>query len=91
VLLLYGSANRDERVFGDDADELDVTRNPRNILTFAQGAHHCLGAAAARMQSRVALEELLARIPEFAVDLDGVRWAPGAYVRRPTTVPIAVG
>ena len=39
----------------------------------------------------VALEELLARIPEFAVDLDGVRWAPGAYVRRPTTVPIAVG
>ncbi|AUN42294.1 cytochrome P450 [Tsukamurella tyrosinosolvens] len=91
VLLLYGSANRDERVFGDDADELDVTRNPRNILTFAQGAHHCLGAAAARMQSRVALEEPLARIPEFAVDLDGVRWAPGAYVRRPTTVPIAVG
>ncbi|MGX9293469.1 cytochrome P450 [Tsukamurella paurometabola] len=90
VLLLYGSANRDESVFGDDADDLDVTRNPRNILTFAQGAHHCLGAAAGRMQSRVAIEELLARIPEFAVDLDGVRWAPGAYVRRPTTVPISV-
>ncbi|KXP10474.1 cytochrome P450 [Tsukamurella pseudospumae] len=91
VLLLYGSANRDETVFGDDADTLDVTRNPRNILTFAQGPHHCLGAAAARMQSRVALEELLARVPGFEVDLDGVRWAPGAYVRRPTTVPVTAG
>ena len=91
VLLLYGSANRDETVFGDDADTLDVTRDPRNILTFAQGPHHCLGAAAARMQSRVALEELLARVPGFEVDLDGVRWAPGAYVRRPTTVPVTAG
>src|SRR5277367_3242285 len=59
VLLLYGSANRDQRVYGPDADELDVTRCPRNILTFSHGAHHCLGAAAARMQSRVALTELL--------------------------------
>src|SRR5271157_4868843 len=61
VLLLYGSANRDERQYGPDAGELDVTRRPRNILTFSHGAHHCLGAAAARMQSRVTLSELLAR------------------------------
>ena len=59
VLLLYGSANRDERQYGPDAGELDVTRCPRNIMTFSHGAHHCLGAAAARMQSRVALTELL--------------------------------
>ena len=65
MLLLYGSANRDERQYGPDAAELDVTRKPRNILTFSHGAHHCLGAAAARMQSRVALTELLARIPGF--------------------------
>lgn len=91
VLLLYGSANRDERVFGDAAELLDLTRKPRHILTFAQGPHHCLGAAAARMQSRVALEELIARVPSFEVDLDGVRWAPGAYVRRPATVPISIG
>lgn len=91
VLLLYGSANRDERVFGDDAETLDIARKPRHILTFAQGPHHCLGAAAARMQSRVALEELLARAPGFEVDLDGVRWAPGAYVRRPSTVPVSWG
>jgi cytochrome P450 family 130 len=87
VLLLYGSANRDPRQFGADADEVDVHRKPRTILTFSHGAHHCLGAAAARLQARVALEELLAGCPDFEVDIDGIRWADGAYVRRPTTVP----
>jgi len=90
VMLLYGSGNRDERQYGDDAGELDVTRRPRNILTFSHGAHHCLGAAAARMQSRVALEELLARIPDFEVDEDRIVWAPGAYVRRPLSMPLRV-
>jgi cytochrome P450 len=91
VLLLYGSANRDERQFGEDAAELDVTRRPRNILTFSHGAHHCLGAAAARMQSRVALTELLARCPDFVVDCDGIVWAGGSYVRRPLSVPVRMG
>lgn len=90
VLLLYGAANRDPRRYGPDADELDVRRRPGQILTFGQGSHHCLGAAAARLQARVALEELLARCPGFTVDLDGVAWAPGPYVRRPTTVPFRV-
>ena len=90
VLFLYGSANRDEREYGDDAGELDVMRNPRNILTFSHGAHFCLGSAAARMQSRVALTELLARIPDFDVDEEGIVWAGGSYVRRPLSVPIAV-
>ncbi|BCP30659.1 cytochrome P450 130 [Mycobacterium intracellulare] len=91
ALLLYGSANRDERQYGSDAAELDVTRCPRNILTFSHGAHHCLGAAAARMQSRVALTELLARCPDFEVDESGIAWAGGNYVRRPLSVPIRVG
>lgn len=90
VLLLYGAANRDPRRYGPDADELDVRRRPGQLLTFSQGSHHCLGAAAARLQARVALEELLLRCPDFAVDLDGVEWAPGPYVRRPTTVPFRV-
>ncbi|MCX5042254.1 cytochrome P450 [Aldersonia sp. NBC_00410] len=90
VLLLYGSGNRDSRVYGPDADELDVRRNPRQILTFSHGAHHCLGAAAARMQARVALEELLVRCPDFTVDLDGVVYAGGNYVRRPLHVPFRV-
>ena len=91
VLLLYASANRDERQYGPDAAELDVTRRPRNILTFSHGAHHCLGAAAARMQSRVALTELLARCPDFEVDSGGIVWAGGSYVRRPLSVPVRIG
>jgi cytochrome P450 len=90
VLLLYGSGNRDERQYGPDASELDVTRCPRNILTFSHGAHHCLGAAAARMQSRVTLTELLARCPDFEVDESRVRWAGGSYVRRPLSVPFQI-
>lgn len=90
VLLLYASANRDERQYGPDAAELDVRRRPRNIVTFSHGAHHCLGAAAARMQARVTLSELLARIPAFEVDEAGVVWAGGNYVRRPLSVPVRV-
>lgn len=87
VLLVYGSANRDERVFGSNAAELDIERNPQRIITFGHGPHHCLGAAAARMQARVALEELLARFPDYHVDIDAVTYAPGPYVRRPASVP----
>jgi cytochrome P450 len=90
VLLLYGSANRDEREYGPDAGELEVRRRPRNIMTFSHGAHFCLGAAAARMQARIALTELLARCPEFEVDLSAVVWAGGSYVRRPLSVPFRV-
>ncbi|WP_343709687.1 cytochrome P450 [Mycobacterium sp.] len=90
ALLVYGSANRDERQFGSDAGELDVERKPRNLLTFSHGAHHCLGAAAARMQSRVALNELLIRCPDFEVDEANVVWAGGSYVRRPLSVPFRV-
>src|ERR1700742_840079 len=90
VLLVYGSGNRDERQYGPDAGELDVTRCPRNILTFSHGAHHCLGATAARMQSRVALTELLSRCPDFEVNEAGIVWAGGSYVRRPLSVPLRV-
>ena len=90
VLLLYGSGNHDERQYGPDAGELNLTRRPRNIMTFSQGAHHCLGAAAARMQSRVALTELLARCPDFEVDEPAIVWAGGSYVRRPLSVPFKV-
>ncbi|MCP2194837.1 hypothetical protein LX14_002527 [Williamsia deligens] len=91
VLLLYASANRDERWWGEDAERLDVHRHPRQIMTFSRGDHHCLGAAAARMQGRVALEELLAAAPEFTVDSAAITWAAGNYVRRPTSVPVRVG
>jgi cytochrome P450 len=89
VLLLYASGNRDPREFGDDAAECDVLRSPRRILSFSYGAHHCLGAAAARTAGRVALEELLARFPEFEVDAERGVFAEGNYVRRYRSLPFA--
>jgi cytochrome P450 len=87
VMLLYAAANRDPREFGDDAEEFRVDRRPRQILTFSYGAHHCLGAAAARLQARVALEELLARCPRFEVDVDRGEFATGHFVRRYQSLP----
>jgi hypothetical protein len=87
VLLLYASANRDEREFGPRAAECDVTRRARRIVTFSYGPHHCIGAAAARLQGRIAIEELLARCPEFSVDFEAGRYAPGNFVRRFESLP----
>jgi cytochrome P450 len=87
VLLLYGSANRDPRQFGPTAEDVDVTREFATMLSFSYGAHHCLGAAAARLQARIALEELLARCPRFAVDHAAGTFAPGHFVRRYETLP----
>jgi cytochrome P450 len=91
VLLLYGSANRDPREFGSDAETLDITRRPRRMLAFGHGAHHCLGASAARLQARVALEELLARYPRFEADTGRGVFAPGHFVRRFQSLPFRPG
>ncbi len=89
VHLLYGSANRDPREFGPTADDLDVTRQFRRMLTFGNGPHHCIGAAAARLQARVALEELLRVLPDFTVDASRGRLAPGPFVRRFESLPFS--
>ena len=78
LLLMYGSANRDERAF-EHPDVLDVTRPHNNHVAFGFGTHFCLGASLARLEIRVMFEELLARLPPF-------RLAPGA---EPTKVPSA--
>lgn len=70
VLLLIGAANHDEREFGPTAEEFDIHRRPERHLAFGYGAHFCLGAALARMEGKVALEEVFRRIPDFAVDHD---------------------
>ncbi|MBI3785163.1 MAG: cytochrome P450 [Deltaproteobacteria bacterium] len=67
VLLLTGSACRDERKFGD-ADAFRIDRQTSTQLAFGYGLHHCLGASLARLESRVSLEELHARIPEYQID-----------------------
>ena len=61
VLLLYASANRDERQFGPTADLFDIGRDPNHHVAFGFGAHFCIGATLARIEARVLLEELLDR------------------------------
>jgi len=63
VLMLYQSANRDERAF-DDPDEFRVDRSPNNHLAFGAGTHYCLGANLARLEVKVVFEEMLARFPQ---------------------------
>ena len=91
VLLVYGSANHDEREFGPTVEDLDVTRNIDRMLSFGYGAHHCLGAAAARLQGRVAIEQLTQRFPDFEVDAEAGRFAAGAFVRRYEYLPFSTG
>jgi hypothetical protein len=91
VLLLYGSADRDPRAYGPTADDIDLDREGPHHAAFALGPHHCLGAAAARLQGRVVLEELLVRFPEFAVDADRGTFAGGSFVRRYTSMPFTAG
>jgi cytochrome P450 family 142 subfamily A polypeptide 1 len=74
LLLMYSSANRDERVF-DDPDALDVTRVHNHHVAFGFGTHFCLGASLARLEIRVMFEELLRRMPDMNV-------AHGAELRR---------
>ena len=87
VLLNYASANRDEDEFGHDAEKLDITRKITRFLTFGSGAHLCLGASAARLQSSIALEELLRHFPNFRVNEHESTYAHGNYVRRHTYLP----
>jgi cytochrome P450 len=87
VLLCYAAANRDPREFGPTAEQFDVARRINKILTFSYGTHYCIGAAAARLQARVALEEMLARCPDFTVDVAAGRYAEGSYVRRHISLP----
>ena len=67
VLLVYGSANRDEREFADP-DRFDIHRRIERSVAFGHGVHYCLGAALARLEGRVAYEELLGRFPDYGLD-----------------------
>ena len=79
VLMLYSSANRDERSF-DDPDRFDIDRKPQH-LGFGIGNHFCLGANLARMEMRVAFEEILRRLPDMEYASGGPVLKPSALVR----------
>ncbi|CAM2798095.1 cytochrome P450 [Mycobacterium intermedium] len=87
VALLTGSAGRDERQY-ENPDVFDVERTGIRHISFGHGSHFCLGAALARLEARVALEETLARFPTWDVDEDAVRYVHTNSVRGPASVPI---
>jgi cytochrome P450 len=89
MLLLNGSANRDERHF-PDADRFDIHRSGGH-LSFGQGLHFCLGSALARMQARVVLEEVLKRWPDWEVDYDNAAMAHTSSVRGWGKLPVTIG
>jgi cytochrome P450 len=87
VLLLTGSADRDERRY-PDPDRFDITRDQSGHVSFGFGIHFCLGAALARLEGRIGLEETLARFPEWDVDYDNAVRQHTSTVRGWSTVPI---
>jgi cytochrome P450 len=87
VLLLNGSGNRDERKFADP-DRFDVHRTIDHHLAFGYGIHFCLGAALARLEGRVALDEVLQRFPTWEVDTDNAVQARTSTVRGWERLPV---
>jgi cytochrome P450 len=87
ILLLNGAANRDDREF-PDGDSFDIHRKIGHHLSFGYGLHFCLGAALARLEARVALDEILQRFPEWEVDWDRAEQARTSTVRGWEHLPV---
>ncbi len=87
VMMLPASANHDDRRF-PNGDAFDIHRNDGKPLTFGNGIHLCLGAALARLEGRVALDEVLDRFPAWEVDTDRAKLAPTSTVRGWETLPV---
>jgi cytochrome P450 len=87
MVFLVGAANRDERRH-PDGEHFDIHRDVGQHLTFGYGIHFCLGAALARLEGRIALDEVLQRFPEWEVDADNARLSPTSTVRGWETLPV---
>lgn len=87
VLIIVASANRDPRRY-ENPDVFDIHRDNIQHLTFGFGLHFCLGASLARLEGRVALDELLNRWPEWDVDYDGMELFPTSTVRGWASMPL---
>lgn len=89
MLMLLAAANRDSREF-PDGDTFDIHRDIKAHLTFSAGRHLCLGMALARLEGRIALEEILKRFPEWEVDLSQAALSPTSTVRGWDTLPATI-
>lgn len=89
VFLITGAANRDPRRY-DDPDKFDITRDPGLAVGLGHGLHVCLGAALARLESRVAIEEFARRWPAFEVNEEGLRRVQMSNVAGYSSVPVTV-
>jgi len=89
VILLTGAAVRDPRAF-DDPDRFDIHRPPALSIAFGHGIHSCLGAALARMESRVAIEEIARRFPRYEVVTEGLRRVQMTNVAGYSNVPVRI-
>ena len=89
LILLNGSADRDERHF-ENPDVFDVRRKIDRHTAFGYGTHFCVGAALARLESRIALEETLKRFPTWDVDEGELEWVHTSTVRGFAKVPIHI-
>jgi len=87
ILLLLAAANRDPRRYRDP-DAFDIHRDDIGHLTFGYGLHFCLGANLARLEGRVALDELLDRFPDWDIDHDNIKLAPTSTVRGWERMPL---
>ena len=87
MVLLNGSANRDDRKF-PDGDRFDIHRTISHHLSFGYGIHFCLGAALARLEGRVALDEVLKRFPKWEVDWENAVQARTSTVRGWERLPV---
>jgi cytochrome P450 len=89
LLLLVASANRDDRRY-PDGDRFDIHREFRLGLTFGRGIHYCLGAALARLEGRIALEEILKRFPEWDVETSAAKLSSTSTVRGWESLPVRI-
>lgn len=87
MMLLIGAANRDHRQFAPDGDVFDIHRESKPHLAFSVGTHFCMGSALARLEGRIALEEILKRFPEWEVDLSQAKLSPTSTVRGWESMP----
>ncbi|GAA2570105.1 cytochrome P450 [Mycolicibacterium diernhoferi] len=90
MMMLIGAAVRDSRQFPPDGEVFDIHREQRQHLAFSVGTHFCLGSALARLEGRIALEELLKRFPEWDTDLDNAVLSPTSTVRGWESMPLIV-